>query len=79
MKCAHIPLPLVTLITSTNKSVCLDVRTMREIGKKWETVSEYSTSMSAFRATKIHNNKYNSYPYNNHNNLYNVFHRGDLS
>ena len=29
----HIPLPLVTLVTSTNKSVRLDVRTMREIGK----------------------------------------------
>ena len=33
MKCAHIPLPLVILITSTNKSVRLDVHTMREIGK----------------------------------------------
>ena len=25
MKCAHIPLPLVMLVTSTNKSVRLDV------------------------------------------------------
>ena len=33
MKYAHIPLPFVTLVTSTNKSVRLDVRTMREIGK----------------------------------------------
>ena len=32
-KCAHIPLPLVMLVTSTNKSVRLDVHTIREIGK----------------------------------------------
>ena len=32
-KWAHILLPLVILVTSTNKSVCLDVRTIREIGK----------------------------------------------
>ena len=32
-KCAHIPLPLVTLVTSTNKSVHRDVRTIRKIGK----------------------------------------------
>ena len=32
-KCAHIPLPLVTLVTSTNKSVHWDVRIIREIGK----------------------------------------------
>ena len=32
-KCAHIPLPLVTLVTSTNKSVCHDVCIIREIGK----------------------------------------------
>ena len=46
---------------------------------KWETVFEYSMIMSAFRATKIHNNKYNSYTYNNHNNLFNIFHHGDFS
>ena len=32
-KCAHIPLPLVTLVTSTNKSVHHDVCTICEIGK----------------------------------------------
>ena len=32
-KCAHIPLPLVTWVTSTNKLVRLDVCTMWEIGK----------------------------------------------
>ena len=31
--CAHIPLLLVTLVTSTNKSVRHDIRTMHEIGK----------------------------------------------
>ena len=32
-KCAHIPLPLVTLVTSTNKSVRWDACIIREIGK----------------------------------------------
>ena len=32
-KCAHILLPLVTLVTSTNKSVRRDVRIIHEIGK----------------------------------------------
>ena len=32
-KCAHIPLPLVILVTSTNKSIRCDVCTIREIGK----------------------------------------------
>ena len=32
-KCAHILLPLVILVTSTNKSVHHDIRTIREIGK----------------------------------------------
>ena len=32
-KCAHIPLPLVALVTSTNKSVHRDVHIIREIGK----------------------------------------------
>ena len=33
VKCAHILLPLVTLVTSTNKSVCHDVHIICEIGK----------------------------------------------
>ena len=33
VKCAHILLPLVILVTSINKSVRRDVRTMCEIGK----------------------------------------------
>ena len=40
---------------------------------------EYSMSMSTFHAAKTHNNKYNSYTYNNHNNLYNIIHSGDFS
>ena len=47
--------------------------------QKWKTVFEYSMSMSAFRAAKIHDNKYNCYTYNNHNNLYNIFHSGNFS
>ena len=33
IKCAHVPLPFVTLVTSTNKSVCCDVHIICEIGK----------------------------------------------
>ena len=65
-KCAHIPLPFVTLVTSTNKSVHHDICIICEIGKKWETIFEYSMSMPAFCAAKIHDNNYSCYTYNNH-------------
>ena len=35
---------------------------------------EYSMSMPAFCAAKVYNNNCNCYIYNNHNNLYNIFH-----
>ena len=42
--------------------------------QKWKTIFEYSASVSAFCAAKIHDNNYNCYTYNNHNKLYNIFH-----
>ena len=53
VKCAHLLLPLVMLVTSTNKSVQCDVRTTHKIGKNGKQYLNI-VRVSAFCAAKIH-------------------------
>ena len=72
VKCTHI---LFSNVSHFDKQIgmtwCMYYMWNRQ---KWKAIFEYSTSVSAFCAAKIHDNNYNCYTYNNHNNLYNIFH-----
>ena len=76
VKCAHILLPLVTLVTSTNKSVQQDVCIIRGISKNGK--QYLNIVYVGILCRKKHDNEYNCYTYNNRNNLYNIFHCHDF-
>ena len=57
MKCAHTVLPFVTLVTSTNRSVLHDVRSILDIGRNGKTVFEQCMHLSELFTEIVHHYK----------------------